>query len=83
MEYLASLSASHAMKKADVAIIVMDATQGIGETETKVAELILENRKACVLAINKWDLVEDKEEAAKRFKNVLEIIWKYTIIRIA
>jgi len=72
MEYLASLSASHAMKRADVAVLLMDASQGIGETEAKVAELILENRKACILAMNKWDLVEDKEIAAKMVKDTIE-----------
>ena len=72
MEYLASLSASQAMKRADVAVLVMDASQGIGETEAKVAELILENRKACIFAMNKWDLVEDREIAAKIAKDTIE-----------
>ena len=60
------------MKRADVAILVMDASQGIGETETKVAELILENRKACIFAMNKWDLIEDREIAAKMAKDTVE-----------
>lgn len=87
MEYLSSLSASQAVAKADVAVLVMDATQGIGETEAKIAEMILENNKACVLAINKWDLVEERELAAKRFKNVLEeklkFLWWVKLILIS
>jgi len=77
MEYLASLSASLAMKKADVAVLLMDASQGIGETETKVAELILDNRKACILAMNKWDVVDNRELAAKMVKDTLESKLKF------
>lgn len=72
MDYLMSLSAHHAMERADVAIIVMDIEQGIGETEMKIAEMALENRKACLLVINKWDLVEGREEAVKSIRQQLE-----------
>jgi GTP-binding protein len=87
MDYLSALSASQAVAKADVAVLVMDATQGVGETEAKIAEMILENNKACVLAINKWDLVEEREQAAKRFKTVLEeklqFLWWVKLILIS
>jgi GTP-binding protein len=72
MEYLMSLSAHHAMERADVAVIVMDMEQGIGETEAKVAQMVLDNRKACLLAVNKWDLVEDREGMVKFVREQLE-----------
>jgi len=72
LEYLSSLSAHHALENADVAVLVVDAVQGIGETEARIAELIIENRLGCLVAINKWDLIEEREEAVKRFQLVLE-----------
>ncbi|MHB9154516.1 MAG: ribosome biogenesis GTPase Der [Endomicrobiales bacterium] len=71
MQYLSALSTQHAVERADVAVLVMDVDQGIGETEAKVAELILENHKACLLALNKWDLVENKEQAAKTVERMI------------
>jgi len=67
MEYLSFLSASYAIESADVAVLIADASQGIGETEVKIARLLLEKKKPVILAVNKWDLVEEKEAAAKCF----------------
>jgi GTP-binding protein len=72
LQYLSSLSAHHALENADVAVLVVDAVQGIGETEARIAELIIENKLGCLIAINKWDLIEEREEAVKRFQQVLE-----------
>jgi GTP-binding protein len=71
MEYLSTLSTDYAIEDADIAVLVADASQGIGETEVKIARLLLEKNKPVIVAVNKWDLVEEKEEAAKYFKNQL------------
>lgn len=71
MEYLSTLSTSYAIEDADVAVLVADASQGIGETEVKVARILLEKRKPVIIAVNKWDLIEEKEDAAKYFEEQL------------
>ena len=71
LQYLAALSARHAMERSDVAVMVMDLAQSIGDTEAKIAEMIIKNRKACVLAVNKWDLVEDREPEVKAIRSTL------------
>jgi GTP-binding protein len=72
MEYLITLSAQRALERTDVAVILMDATQGVGDTESRVAQIVLENKCACLLAINKWDLIENKEERIKKLSAQLE-----------
>lgn len=72
MEYLSNLSTNYALDEADVAILVADASQGIGETEAKICGLIIEKRKPCIVLVNKWDLIEDKEEKVRRFQLDLE-----------
>jgi GTP-binding protein len=77
LDYLTSLSTHHALERADVAVLVIDAQIGIGETETKVAELILKAHRACLIAVNKWDLIEDREEAVKAFNREMEITFPF------
>ncbi len=47
-----------AVKRADVVLIVMDATQGITEQDEKIAGLVHESGKPSVVVLNKWDAVE-------------------------
>jgi len=49
-----------AVERADVCIIMIDARDGVTEQDTKTAGLAHESGKACIVAVNKWDLV-DKE----------------------
>jgi GTP-binding protein len=71
MEYLSTLSTDYAIEDADVAVLVADASQGISETEVKIARLLMEKNKPVIVAVNKWDLIEEREEAAKYFKDQL------------
>ncbi len=72
MEYLSNLSTNYALDEADVAVLVADASQGIGETEAKICGIIIEKRKPCIVLVNKWDLIEDKEERVRKFQLDLE-----------
>ena len=72
MEYLSALSAHHAVAKADVAVLVTDAVEGIGETESRIAQMIIENGKACIIAVNKWDLIDEKEDAVKMVRTQID-----------
>jgi GTP-binding protein len=71
LEYLSNLSTNYAIEDADVAVLIADASQGIGETEVKIARLLLEKKKPVIVTINKWDLIEEKEEAVKYFTKQL------------
>jgi GTP-binding protein len=72
MEYLSTLSTSYAIDDADVAVLVADAWQSIGDTEVKIARLLHEKNKPVIIAINKWDLICEKEEAVKYFTDQLK-----------
>ncbi len=47
-----------AIRRADAAIIMIDATEGISEQDTKIAGFVHEEGKPCVIAVNKWDIIE-------------------------
>ena len=60
IEKYSMIRALTAVDKADVCVILIDASVGITEQDTRVAGVAHDNGKACIIAINKWDLV-DKE----------------------
>lgn len=60
MEYYASLRTKSAIEAAEVAIVLLDASQPISEQDLRVLSMVVESGRACVLALNKWDLVDDE-----------------------
>lgn len=62
-----------AVDRADVCIIVIDATQGVTEQDSKIAGYAHDQGKASIIAVNKWDLVEKETNTMKHFRDsVLE-----------
>ncbi len=60
-----------AVERAEVAVLLMDAAEGVTDQDTKIAGLVLQAGRGCVLAVNKWDLRQDEEDAQKRFGHEL------------
>ncbi|MHB8772111.1 MAG: ribosome biogenesis GTPase Der [Syntrophales bacterium] len=58
MEKYSTVQAMKAIGRADIALILLDAKEGISEQDVKIAGLALERGTACILVVNKWDLVE-------------------------
>jgi len=57
VEYYTVLRAVRAMERADVAMIVIDASEGLRDGDKRVAGLAHDAGRACVLVVNKWDLL--------------------------
>ncbi|WP_433798422.1 ribosome biogenesis GTPase Der [Actinomycetospora sp. CA-084318] len=67
MEYYASLRTKAAIEAAEVTVLLLDASEPISEQDLRVATQVTEAGRALVLAMNKWDLVdEDRRHAMKR-----------------
>ncbi|MBB5958402.1 GTP-binding protein [Saccharothrix tamanrassetensis] len=66
-EYYASLRTKAAIESAEVAIVLLDASEPISEQDLRVLSMVVDSGRACVLAFNKWDLVdEDRRHAMVR-----------------
>ncbi len=66
-EYYASLRTKAAIESAEVAIVLLDASEPISEQDLRVLTMVVDSGRACVLAFNKWDLVdEDRRHAMVR-----------------
>lgn len=62
-----------AVRRSDVALIVIDAQQGLSEQDTKIAGYVHEEGKASVLVVNKWDLIEKDTHTMNEFKKKLSV----------
>ncbi len=72
IEHFSVLRAYMAVDSADVCVIMIDATQGFTEQDSKVAGYAHEQGKACVVAVNKWDIVEKDTNTMNEFRKKLE-----------
>ena len=68
VEKFSVLRATMAIERSDVCVIMIDATEGVTEQDTKVAGLAHEAGKACIIAANKWDAVEKDGKTMKRME---------------
>ena len=53
--------AIRSIRECDVALLVIDAKEGISDQDKKISSIITESGKGLIVAINKWDLIEDKK----------------------
>lgn len=72
VEKYSVLRAYMAVDRADVAVIVIDATVGFTEQDSKVAGYAHEKGKACVVAVNKWDAIDKDTNTMNEFRKKLE-----------
>ncbi|MGH7230609.1 MAG: ribosome biogenesis GTPase Der [Nitrospiraceae bacterium] len=56
-----------AMGRSDIAVLILDAVEGITEQDTKIAGLILKQGRGCVILVNKWDLRAGDATAHKQY----------------
>jgi GTP-binding protein len=59
LEKLAVADARHAVDFAEVVVLLLDATQGLEHQDLKIASLVLEEGRALLIAINKWDIADN------------------------
>jgi GTPase len=60
-EKLSVIMAKKALERADVAIILIDATEGVTHVDASIAGLAVDSGCSVIIAVNKWDAVEEKE----------------------
>jgi GTP-binding protein len=65
IEFFSVQRAEESIARCDIVLFVLDAATGILEQDKKVADRIVENRKACIVVINKWDLFEATVRTAR------------------
>ena len=72
LEFYSVMRSIRAIENSDVCILMIDATRGIEAQDMNIFQLIQRNSKSLVVVVNKWDLVENKDQiVVKTFENAI------------
>ncbi|MBS7262811.1 MAG: ribosome biogenesis GTPase Der [Eubacteriales bacterium] len=69
IERYSIVRALDAVRRSDVCLCLIDASEGITEQDTKIAGFVHEEGKACLIVVNKWDLIEKDTGTMREFDN--------------
>ena len=73
IERYSAIRTLNAIERCDVAVLVIDASQGVTEQDVKIAGSIHEQGKPSVIVVNKWDLIDKDETSVKKFEKQFQI----------
>ena len=77
IEKYSVIRAQMAIDRSEVCVIMIDATEGFTEQDSKVAGLAHEAGKGCVIAVNKWDAVEKDGRTMQEYRKKLEVDFSF------
>ena len=77
IEKYSVLRAQMAIERSDVCVIMLDGVEGFTEQDSKVAGLAMEQGKACIIAINKWDIVDKDGHTMDAYRKKLMVDFSF------
>ena len=72
LEFYSVMRSIRAIEASDVCVLMIDAQQGLESQDLNIHNLIVRNRKGCVIVVNKWDLIEKGNNTMKEWKELIE-----------
>ena len=66
-----------AVERADVVVMMIDATEGVTEQDAKIAGIAHERGKGIIIAVNKWDAIEKNDKTIYKFTNKVREVLSY------
>ncbi|MDT3366713.1 MAG: ribosome biogenesis GTPase Der [Bacteroidota bacterium] len=72
LEFYSVMRSIRAIEHSDVCILMIDANAGMESQDMNIFNLILKNRKGCVIVVNKWDLFEKESNTMKKYVEALK-----------
>ena len=71
IEYFSSLRSRRTLTRVDAAVLVVDASEGITGHDQRLAEEVVDQGRACVVALNKWDLAPRDDQDRRRLEDAI------------
>jgi GTP-binding protein len=68
LEFYSALRTLHAIDRCDVAVVLIDAKEGVDKQDIQIVEDIIGRHKSVLIAVNKWDLVEKETNTARQYE---------------
>ncbi len=72
LEFYSVMRSIRAIEASDICVLMLDAQQGLEHQDLNIHNLVVKNRKGCVIVVNKWDLVEKDANTMKVWREQLE-----------
>ncbi|MFI3259605.1 MAG: ribosome biogenesis GTPase Der [Rikenellaceae bacterium] len=72
LEFYSVMRSIRAIEASDVCILMLDAKQGLEAQDLNIHNLVVRNRKGCVIVVNKWDLIEKDANTMKKWTEHLQ-----------
>jgi GTP-binding protein len=72
VEFYSALRSRRAIDRADICILVIDATEGLHNQDLKIAALAWETGRGLIIVVNKWDIAEKETNSAHKFQKECE-----------
>lgn len=77
LDKYAVIRSADAAKRADIILLLVDASEGLVSQDVHVTSYAIENNKPVIIIVNKWDLVEHTQDAQKKFSTELKTYFKF------
>ncbi|MCU0452201.1 MAG: ribosome biogenesis GTPase Der [Bacteroidetes bacterium] len=71
IEFYSALRTLKALDRCDVAIIILDGSQGVDKQDVHIVDEVVERHRSAVIAVNKWDLVEKETNTALQYERAI------------
>ncbi|HTY58192.1 MAG TPA: ribosome biogenesis GTPase Der [Bacteroidota bacterium] len=72
VEFFSTVRTLKSIERCDVAVVLLDATQGLEHQDLRIIETAMERRRGVVIAVNKWDLIEKDDLTARSYERALK-----------
>lgn len=83
IEFFSTLRTIKSIERCDVAVILVDAAQGMDKQDLRIVENVAERKRPMLLAVNKWDVVEKDEKTALQFeRGIHSMLRRYDYVPI-
>ncbi len=83
IEFYTNLRTKRAIAECDVAIVLVDATASVTAQDKRILEQVITNRRAAILAVNKWDLIEKDSRTADEFtRQIKDLLARFAYVPV-
>lgn len=69
IEFFSSLRTEKSIERCDVALLLIDAVQGLEKQDIKIIQMAVEKKKGILILVNKWDLIEKDSKTSKKYSD--------------
>ncbi|MCK4462309.1 MAG: ribosome biogenesis GTPase Der [candidate division Zixibacteria bacterium] len=83
IEFYTNLRSKRAIAECDVAIVLVEATASVTAQDKRILEQVITNRRAAILAVNKWDLIEKDSRTADEFtRQIKDLLARFAYVPV-